>query len=126
MEVFGRHLILEMWDCDSEVIDETREIEKIVRQAAVEAKVTVIEAVCHRFSPSGVTCLAVLAESHISVHTWPKEGYVAADIFTCGRTADPQKAVEYLKRAFKPKDSKTVVLTRGSASVIEAAQHQTV
>ncbi len=115
-----------MWDCDREVVNDVRKIDKIVRRAALEAKASVIDTVCHEFSPSGVTCLAILAESHLSVHTWPKEGYVAADIFTCGRSADPRSASRYLVRAFKAKDSKVVELTRGGHSAREAAQHQTV
>ncbi len=126
MEAFGRHLILEMWDCDREILNDEQTIEEIVRNAALAAKATVMGIVCHRFNPSGVTCLAILAESHLSVHTWPVEGYVAADIFTCGHTADPRKAAEYLKKAFKPKGSKIVLLARGDPSLAKAAQHQTV
>ncbi|MEE9488629.1 MAG: adenosylmethionine decarboxylase [Candidatus Brocadiales bacterium] len=126
MEAFGRHLILEMWDCDRSIVNDPGKVEEIVRKAATEAKATVMGIVSHKFDPSGVTCLAILAESHLSVHTWPKEGYVAADIFTCGRTAAPEPAAEYLIGAFKPKDSKTLVLTRGDSSVSELAQHQTV
>lgn len=115
-----------MWDCDRSIINDSRKIEEIVRKAATEAKATVMGIVSHEFDPAGVTCLAILAESHLSVHTWPKEGYVAADIFTCGRSAVPEPAAEYLIGAFKPKDSKTLILIRGVSSVSELAQHQTV
>lgn len=126
MEAFGRHLLLEMWDCDRDVINDAKKIDGIVRKAATEAKATVINTMSHEFDPSGITCLAILAESHLSVHTWPEQGYVAADIFTCGRSADPQPAAEFLVKAFGPKDSKVVELTRGDAPMSEAAQHQTV
>ncbi len=113
-----------MWDCDKEILNDARKIKEIVQRAASEAKATVIDTMCHEFDPPGVTCMALLAESHLSVHTWPEQGYVAADIFTCGHSADPQPGAEYLLRAFKPKDSKTVELKRGSPTGRKAMQHQ--
>lgn len=122
MEASGRHLILEMWDCDREILNDVKVIREIVQGAVTEARATVIKIMAHEFTPPGVTCMAILAESHLSVHTWPEEGYVAADIFTCGRSADPRLAAEYLLRAFKPKDSKTVELKRGVPSLRKAVQ----
>jgi S-adenosylmethionine decarboxylase proenzyme len=102
-----------MWDCDREVLNNARKIKEILRRAAIEARATVIKVFCHEFSPEGVTGVALLAESHLTIHTWPEEGYAAADIFTCGQTTDPQLAAQYLLSVFKAKDSTTFELKRG-------------
>jgi len=84
MEAFGRHLLLEMWDCKREILDDPEKITQIMCDAANDAGATVVKSICHEFDPPGITAVAILSESHISVHTWPIEGYVAVDIFTCG------------------------------------------
>ena len=56
---------------------------------------------CHKFEPQGVTALAMLAESHLSIHTWPEKGIAKCDIFTCRDECLPEKAIEYLGEAFK-------------------------
>ncbi len=123
LEAFGRHLILEMWDCDREVLDDAKKIREILRRAAIEAKATVIKVFCHEFSPAGVTGVVLLAESHLTVHTWPEEGYAAADIFTCGQSTDPQLAAQYLLAGFKAKNSTTFELKRGNMQTREVV-HQ--
>lgn len=123
MEAFGRHLILEMWDCDREILNNAKKVREILRSAATEARATVIRVFCHEFSPEGVTGVALLAESHLSVHTWPEEGYAAADIFTCGQSTDPQLAAQYLLEGFKAKNSTTLELKRGNMRAREAV-HQ--
>ncbi len=54
----------------------------------------------HQFQPEGVTGMVLIRESHIAIHTWPEEGYVASDIFTCGQEIDPYVAIEVMKRGF--------------------------
>ena len=107
MEAYGRHLILEMWDCKREVLNDADKIIELISDAAIEAGATVI-------IPSGITGVAILAESHIAIHTWPVEGYVAADVFTCGMNCDPQLAVNLLISGFEPKDHTTLEVKRGS------------
>ncbi len=113
MEAFGRHLIVEMWDCDREVLNNAKKIREILREAALRARATVIRVFCHEFSPEGVTGVVLLAESHLSVHTWPEEGYAAVDIFTCGQTTEPRLAAEHVLTGFKAKSSYMVELKRG-------------
>ena len=69
--------------------------------AARESKSELINISCHKFDPQGVTALAMLAESHLSIHTWPEKGVAKCDIFTCSDKAKPEKAVEYLGEAFE-------------------------
>jgi len=66
----------------------------------------------HQFSPQGVSAIVMLAESHISVHTWPEKEYAAADVFTCGEAMYPQKAVEVMKERFQSKKLKQRVIKR--------------
>lgn len=101
MSTIGSHFILEMYDCPAEVIDDLATVREAVRQAAIEARSTLLQLSAHRFQPQGVTALGLLAESHLSVHTWPELGYAAADVFTCGEQAEPRSACEYLARALR-------------------------
>ena len=75
--------------------------EKIIYKIAKLAKVEILGINSHKFEPQGVTALAMLAESHLSIHTWPETGVAKCDIFTCGDKCLPEKAVEYMKEAFK-------------------------
>ena len=119
MEAFGRHFILEMWECNREVLNDAKKIEQFLRNAARDAGATVVKLVSHEFDPPGITAVAILSESHISVHTWPIEGYVAVDVFTCGTVADPQLAIKSLLEGFEPKEHTSVEIKRGSPYIKE-------
>jgi len=119
VEAYGRHLLLEMWDCNREILEEAEMITQIMCDAAGDAGATVVKSIHHEFEPPGITAVAILSESHISVHTWPIEGYVAVDIFTCGTVADPQLAIKGLLEAFEPKDHTSVEIKRGSPYIKE-------
>ncbi len=114
MEAIGRHLLLEMWDCNREILNDGEKITQLMSDAANDAGATVVKSIYHEFNPPGITAVAILSESHISVHTWPIEGYVAVDIFTCGTVADPQLAIKGLLEVFEPKEHTSVEIKRGS------------
>lgn len=114
MEAFGRHFILEMWDCNREIVNDAGKIMQILSEAVNDAGATIIKQFYHEFTPPGITGVAILAESHISIHTWPKEGYVAVDLFTCGTQTDPKLAEKRLLEGFEPNDFTSVELKRGS------------
>lgn len=96
----GTHIILDCWGASH--LDELDHIEKALRDAVEITGATLLHIHLHHFTPNaGVSGVAVLAESHISIHTWPERGYAALDIFMCGDT-HPEKAVELLKQRFKP------------------------
>ncbi len=95
----GVHLTLDLWEAAN--LDDADVIATSLREAALACRARLLEVVVHSFEPYGVTGVAVLAESHISVHTWPERGYAAFDVFTCGR-CDPYQAVPVLFRAFRP------------------------
>lgn len=95
----GSHLILDLWE--AEHLDDAEVIEMAFRRAIKEAGATLLHMHFHEFSENGgISGVAVLAESHISIHTWPERAYAAVDIFMCG-AAEPHKAVPILKHAFK-------------------------
>jgi S-adenosylmethionine decarboxylase len=107
----GVHLIAEFWN--GKVIEDSKKIEKILIEAVKKAKNTPLEIAIHKFSPQGITGVVLLAESHIAVHAWPEMDYVAIDIFTCGKKAFPYKALDYLKKKFKPKRIEIQKIKRG-------------
>ena len=94
MNTFGRHLLVEYFGCNRQRLDDKRFIEDLMSQAAYAANATPLQHIFHRFSPHGVTGLIVIAESHLSIHTWPEEGYASMDFYTCGTcTPEPAKNV---------------------------------
>ncbi len=96
----GKHLLAEFIGCKACVLDSPSKIQKLMEQAAVEAKATIVQSVFHHFSPIGVSGVVVISESHLAIHTWPEYDYAAVDVFTCGNTVDPQDALDYLADAF--------------------------
>jgi S-adenosylmethionine decarboxylase proenzyme len=113
VDTLGRHLILEAWGCGKEIINSVDIVKSILIKATEAAKATLVDLVCHRFSPYGVTGVAILAESHISVHTWPEYGYAAVDIFICGNTINSQNAAAFITRAFHAQETSLIELERG-------------
>lgn len=95
----GVHLLVDLWGAKN--LDSPEEIEKILRECADISGATILYSYMHPFEPHGVSGVVVLAESHISIHTWPEREYVALDIFMCG-ACDPYKGVEHLKKYFMP------------------------
>jgi S-adenosylmethionine decarboxylase len=96
----GSHLIIDLWEAEG--LDDRERIENALIDAVREAGATLLHIHLHTFSDGGgVSGVAVLAESHISVHTWPEKGYAAFDVFMCG-DAQPRKAMEVFKAAFNP------------------------
>jgi S-adenosylmethionine decarboxylase len=88
----GKHCILELYACDASKLNDESFIRTTIATAAREAGATVLQLISHRFQPQGVTGLVLLAESHLSIHTWPESGYAAVDVFTCGDHTMPERA----------------------------------
>ncbi len=95
-DMVGKHCILELYDCDSAKLDNEPFLRDTITAAAQRAGATLLNLITHRFEPQGVTGLALLAESHISIHTWPENGYAAVDVFTCGDHTMPEQACKVL------------------------------
>jgi S-adenosylmethionine decarboxylase len=96
----GNHLIVDLWHATN--LDDLPHVERALREAAEKAGATLLNIDLHHFTPNGgISGVAVLAESHISIHTWPELSYAAVDVFMCG-AAQPHHAIEVLREAFRP------------------------
>lgn len=97
MAIIGRHVHVDVWGADAARLDDGKEVLRLLEEACIEAGATILHAWRHDFDPQGVTALVGLAESHASVHTYPEQGYYAADMFTCG-DLDPRAAMANMIR----------------------------
>jgi S-adenosylmethionine decarboxylase len=109
----GVHLIIDVYEADR--LDDIDHIESTLRHCVEAAGATLLHIHLHHFQPNGVSGVAVLAESHISIHTWPEAGYAALDVFMCGK-ADPDKCVPVLREAFAAKRIAVSELLRGQGA----------
>lgn len=110
----GRHLILDLYDCDPEILDNYEELQRLLEASLVMAKANILRIIGEKFKPQGVTLLALLAESHASIHTWPEIGYAAIDLYTCGDTTQTHKAAEFLKIKLKADNAEEKELVRST------------
>jgi S-adenosylmethionine decarboxylase len=108
----GRHLILDLYECDQELLDDYDELERLLQVALNMAGAKILRVFGEKFQPQGVTLLALLAESHASIHSWPELGYCAIDLYTCGDTTNTHRAAEFLKTKLKAKQSEEKELVR--------------
>jgi S-adenosylmethionine decarboxylase len=112
----GTHLILDFWGAKN--LDDLERMESALRRCVDECEATLLHIHLHHFTPNGgISGVAVLAESHISVHTWPERDFAAFDIFMCGQTK-PEEAISILKRAFTPR---TMQITENLRGVVNHA-----
>ena len=103
VEYAGTHLLVELWGADAKTLTDCALIERTLIDGAKASGATILHAYMHPFGPDmGVSGVVMLAESHISIHTWPERGYAALDLFMCGK-CDPYKALPFLKDAFRPR-----------------------
>lgn len=107
----GSHLLIDMWEASR--LDDLNHVEETLREAVKEVGATLLRIDLHHFTENGgISGVAVLAESHMSIHTWPECGYAALDVFVCGN-CDPYKAVPVLRRAFNPSNLQVAEHKRG-------------
>ena len=119
MNALGRHILVEYYNCSSEILNDVTIIENSMVEAAKAADATVINSSFHHFSPYGVSGVVVIQESHLAIHTWPEYGYAAVDLFTCGDEINPWICFEYLKKAFKSETHSAMEINRGQLELLE-------
>jgi S-adenosylmethionine decarboxylase len=108
----GTHLLIDLWGANR--LDEIAHIEQALRQAAAACGATLLDIRLHSFGEkSGVTGVALLAESHISIHTWPETSFVALDVFMCGQ-CDPQNSLPVFRKYFTPEQIQVTEVSRGA------------
>lgn len=113
MNALGRHLLLELKDCNGDVLNDLDFLRNCLCETAEQIGATVVNDSFHQFCPQGVSGVVVIAESHICIHTWPEYNYAAVDVFTCGDSVDPQEAVRLLVEKLGSKDPSFIELKRG-------------
>ncbi len=113
MKALGTHIVCELSGCDPVTLTDVDAVRDMMIGAAEAARATVMEVAFHRFQPQGVSGVVVLAESHISIHTWPELRYAAMDFYTCGEHTDPWLACEYAANALRAQSTITSEVKRG-------------
>jgi S-adenosylmethionine decarboxylase len=106
----GIHLLIDFWEADN--LNSVSFCRKALARAVEACDATLLSIELHKFSPHGVSGVAVISESHISIHTWPEHNYAALDIFVCG-DKDPYLALKSLKYSFQPKRVNLIEAKRG-------------
>lgn len=109
----GRHVLADFHGCSAR-LDDVGLVEQALRDAVAAAGATILDLNLHHFGEGqGVTGVALLAESHMSIHTWPEHGYAALDLFLCGHRHDIDAALGVLAKAFRPADIRKQTVARG-------------
>jgi S-adenosylmethionine decarboxylase proenzyme len=119
LRALGRHLIVELYGCNTDILNDKEKIEQIMMEAAERAGATIVQKVFHLFNPHGISGVVVIAESHLAIHTWPEYGYAAVDVFTCGSKVDPWKAYEYIKKELEAEHVSIMEMYRGEVPEVK-------
>lgn len=114
---YGRHVTMDLREVAFEKLNDIQFLKGIMYEAAAQCGATVVAENFVQFSPQGVTGVLVLSESHLSIHTYPEEGFAAIDCYTCGYTVDPAVACEYMKAALGGRVAGYRALRRGSGAI---------
>lgn len=109
----GRQVLAEFSFCDPAAIDDEALVRSLLEEAARDSGATLLSTHVHRFDPHGISGVAILAESHLAIHTWPELGYAAVDAFTCGEHVDPRLAVKVLEAGLTARCVTTMEMNRG-------------
>ena len=113
MNALGKHLLLELKDCDPELLNDLDRLKALLKEAAVDCGAEVLGDSFHRFTPQGVSGVVIIAESHLFIHTWPEHGYAAVDVFTCGTRVKPEIAAEILIKKLRSRNHVVLEMQRG-------------
>lgn len=113
MKSLGNHILVEFYGCDPKVLNDVKAIEEAMLKAAIDSGATIVSHDFHEFNPHGVSGVVVIAESHLTIHTWPEYEYAAVDLFTCGDTVDAWKGFVLLRNKLDSGHISTVEMKRG-------------
>ncbi|WMT57895.1 adenosylmethionine decarboxylase [Truepera radiovictrix] len=105
--------MVEFYGCKERVLNDTEHLRQVLLEGTRKSGATIVSDTFHTFSPHGVSGVVVIAESHVTVHTWPEYGYAAVDIFTCGETIDPWAIMHHLEAELGANNISSTELKRG-------------
>ena len=117
--MLGTHYLIEAYRCNAAKLDDAEFLEQTLEGAAQASNATLLNVAMHKFDPQGVTGFALLAQSHISIHTWPETNYAAIDVYTCGDEAMPELACEFLTTKLESKSHHCSIFKRFSPSELK-------
>jgi S-adenosylmethionine decarboxylase len=126
LHALGRHLLVELHGCHPDSLKKVDVVKDILVGAARACGATIVDVAFHEFNPFGVSGVVVIAESHLSIHTWPEYRYAAVDIFTCGDVIKPERAVDYIASRFRCKGPSVVEMKRGLIPGVGKPAHKVV
>ena len=118
VEQLGRHILIEYYNCDREILKDHELIEKFMCEAAERANATIVTSCFHRFNPWGVSGAVIIQESHLTIHTWPEYGYASVDLYTCGDTVNRWDGFDYLEDVLRAERSESTEIARGMVEKI--------
>lgn len=110
----GEHYLIDYYECDAKLLNNVAFIRTSLIEAARLSKATIVNDTFHAFSPQGVSGVVVIAESHISIHTWPELEYASVDVYTCSDKMEPQAAIDFLKVSLKSGHIHQQMVSRGT------------
>lgn len=120
IEQLGRHILVEYYNCDKDILKDHEIIEEYMKQAAIKANATIVTSCFHKFNPWGVSGAVIIQESHLTIHTWPEFGYASVDLFTCGDSVNPWVGFKHLEDCLKAGRSESTEVSRGLVDKIKA------
>lgn len=109
----GRHALADLYNCQTNILDDIDKIKEVIESSCKEANLTVIESKYHKFNPIGVSGITILAESHITIHTWPEYNFISIDAFTCGTHMNPTLVCNILANKLKSETTDIKEFKRG-------------
>jgi S-adenosylmethionine decarboxylase len=121
MRSLGHQIIAEFYACNRDSLNDVDFIRSAMVGAAKQAGATIVTETFHHFSPHGVSGAVIIAESHLSIHTWPEYGYAAVDLFTCGDTVSAEAAFNYLRDVLESTQVSTMEINRGQVEMMDPA-----
>jgi len=113
MHALGRHILVELYDCNAEVLKNLEQVREEMVEAARRAQATIVSVTFHQFNPCGISGVVVISASHLAIHTWPEYRYAAVDIFSCEDVIQPQAAIDHLVQVFAAERISVVEMQRG-------------
>jgi len=120
LDALGKHMLLELKGCNAGLLNDIEFLRIMLSDVARQIGATVIQDSFYQFTPQGVSGVVIIAESHISIHTWPEHSFAAVDVFTCGDVIEPKNAVQPLAEKLKAKSTSYIELKRGTLTESQA------
>lgn len=124
LEQLGRHILVEFYNCDRDILGDHEKIEEFMCEAARISNATIVNSCFHKFNPWGVSGAVIIQESHLTIHTWPEYGYASVDLYTCGESVNPWVGFSYLEEVLKSERSESTEIARGMVEKIKRFAHE--